>query len=71
MLRPRFVSHSGLVYAAGWRRKKRKKKTEHERVQFLLRLNTRGLPYTHAAQATRHMSKNISHGASSVTSEAT
>ena len=49
-----FLAYSGLVYAAG-REKNEKKHTEHERVKFLLRLNTRGLPYTHAAQTTRHM----------------
>ena len=48
-----FVAYSGLVYAAG--REKNEKNTEHERVQFLLRLNTRGLPYMQAAQATRHL----------------
>ena len=36
-------------------KKRKKKHTDHERVQFLRRLNTRGLPYTHAAQATRHV----------------
>ena len=50
-----FLAYSGLVYAAGRRKKRKKKHTEHERVQFLLRLNTRGLSYTHAAQATRHL----------------
>ena len=49
-----FLAYAGLVYAAG--RKNEKKNTEHERVQFLLRLNTRGLPYTHAAQASKHLS---------------
>ena len=30
---------------------------EHERVQFWLRLSTRGLPYTHAARPIRHLEK--------------
>ena len=30
-----FLSYSGLVYAAGRKTKNEKKRTEHERVQFL------------------------------------
>ena len=60
MVRPRFLflAYSGLVYAASMK-KNEKKPTEPERVQFLLRMNTRGLPYTHAAQATRHQTKAL------------
>ena len=42
-----FLAYSGLVYAAG-RRKKPKKHTEHERVQFLGTTEHERRPYTHA-----------------------
>ena len=40
---PKFLAYSGLVYAAAGKKTKTKKQhTEHERVPFLLKLNTRG-----------------------------
>ena len=41
------------MYGAG-RKKNEKKHTEHEKVQFLLRLNMRGLSYTHATRQKTH-----------------
>ena len=37
--------------------KKREKHTEHEGVQFWLRLSARKFPYTHAARSIRHLEK--------------
>ena len=43
-----FLAYSGLVYAAG--RKKKQKNTEHERVQFLGTTEHEMGPYTHATR---------------------
>ena len=57
MLRPLFflfLAYSGLMYAAGRKKTKRKKHTEHERVQFLGTTEHERGPYTHATQLKKH-----------------
>ena len=49
-----FLAYSGLVYAAGRKEKKRKKHTEHERVQFLGTTEHERMPYTHATRQKTH-----------------
>ena len=50
-----FLAYSGLVYAAGRKKKNEKKKhTEHERVQFLGTTEHERGPYMHATRHKTH-----------------
>ena len=46
-----FLAYSGLVYAVGRRKKRKKKHTEHKRVQFLGTTEHEREPYTHATRS--------------------
>ena len=50
-----FFPSRTLARVCGRQEKNEKTRTEHERVQFRLRLNTRGLSYTHTARSKTHL----------------